>query len=140
MIHDSIANMLTIIRNASLVKHKYVRINFNKTNCAILKILFFEKYIENYEIEKTSSFSQFKHIKIVLRYNGWWIKKPFFSTFRRISKLSKRIFYSIDYFKKFSNFLKYNDGIAILSTSSGIISHFRAKQINKGGEVLCYIS
>jgi small subunit ribosomal protein S8 len=80
-----------------------------------------------------------KSIKIYLKYKGWWIKRPFFTTIQRISKPGKRVFSSYKNFNEKINILRYNQGIAIISTSSGVMSHIKAYQLKKGGEILCYI-
>jgi small subunit ribosomal protein S8 len=80
-----------------------------------------------------------KQIKAVLKYSGWWKKKPVFSILKRISKPGQRIFASYKDFNKIIDALKYEQGIAIISTSSGIMSHLKASKLKKGGEILCYI-
>ena len=80
-----------------------------------------------------------KKIKIYLKYKGWWIKKSFFSILKRISKPGKRVFSNYKNFDNSINVLRYQQGIAIISTSSGVMSHLKATQLKKGGEILCYI-
>ena len=89
-------------------------------------------------IENDTNSSQ-KIIKALLKYKGWWIKKPFFSTIQRVSKPGKRVFSSYKNFYKEISILKYQQGTAIISTSSGIMSHLKATKLKKGGEILCYI-
>jgi len=144
MINDNISDMLTRIRNANSVKKTYTDIIYSKINIAILKILLFEGYIENYSIELTKVKNKKKDIlkkkiRVFLKYNGWWIKKSFISIMERISKPGKRIFSNYKNFKNVIIPLHYNQGIAIISTSSGIMTHFDAIQLKKGGEILCYI-
>jgi small subunit ribosomal protein S8 len=146
MINDNIADMLTRIRNASLVKHSFLYVLYSKLNLAILKVLLAEGYILNYTFEnEPKSFESEKKkrsqktIKVFLKYKGWWIKKPFFSILERVSKPGKRIFSSYKNFNQTINILRYNQGIAIISTSSGVMSHNKAIQLKKGGEILCYI-
>jgi small subunit ribosomal protein S8 len=74
-----------------------------------------------------------------LKYKGWWVKKPFFSSIVRISKPGQRIFSKYKDFKKKISLLKYEQGIAIISTSSGVMSHLKASKMKKGGEILCFI-
>jgi small subunit ribosomal protein S8 len=137
MTNDLVSDMLTRIRNASLARHSFTRIRYSKLNLAILKVLENEGYIKSYYTENEENST--KEIKALLKYKGWWIKKPFFSTIKRISKPGKRIFASYKDFNKKIDILKYEQGTAIISTSSGIMSHLKAIKIKKGGEILCYI-
>lgn len=143
MTNDNISDMLTRIRNASLAKHNFTCVIYSKVNLAILKVLLAEGYIKNYNVEIFSLYKDSKNsqkiIKIYLKYKGWWIKKAFFSTIKRISKPGKRIFSSYKNFNNSLNILRYQQGIAIISTSSGVMSHLKASQLKKGGEILCYI-
>jgi small subunit ribosomal protein S8 len=136
MINDLISDMLTRIRNASLAKHSLTRVNYSRLNFAILKVLLAENYIQNFELEREGKKIS---IRILLKYKGWWIKKPLFSTIQRISKPGKRVFCSYKKFDTLIDTLRYEQGIAIISTSSGVMSHLKAKKFKKGGEVLCYI-
>jgi small subunit ribosomal protein S8 len=136
MINDLISDMLTRIRNASLAKHSLTRVNYSRLNFAILKVLLSENYIQNFELEREGKKIS---IRIILKYKGWWIKKPLFSTLQRISKPGKRVFCSYKKFDTLIDTLRYEQGIAIISTSSGVMSHLKAKKFKKGGEVLCYI-
>lgn len=137
MTNDLISDMLTRIRNASLARHSFSILRYSKQTCGILEVLKKEGYIKGYEIlEVTNSKPT---IKVFLKYKGWWIKKPFFSTIRRVSKPGQRIFSGYKEFKTKVNVLNYNQGTAIISTSSGIMSHFKAIKLRKGGEILCYI-
>lgn len=137
MTNDLVSDMLTRIRNASLARHNYALIRYSKLNLEILKVLAKEGYIKTYNLENNLTFST--QIKAVLKYKGWWIKKPLFSTIQRISKPGQRIFASYKDFGKKVDALKYEQGIAIISTSSGIMSHLKAMKLKKGGEILCYI-
>jgi small subunit ribosomal protein S8 len=138
MTNDLVSDMLTRIRNASLARHSFTCIRFSKLNLAILKVLEAEGYIKEFYVENDTNSSQ-KIIKALLKYKGWWIKKPFFSTIQRVSKPGKRVFSSYKNFYKEISILKYQQGTAIISTSSGIMSHLKATKLKKGGEILCYI-
>jgi small subunit ribosomal protein S8 len=129
--------MLTRIRNASLARHSFARVKYSKLNLSILKVLLAEGYIKSYSLEK-NSFNQ-NDIKIILKYKGWWIKKPLFSTIQRISKPGQRVFSSYKKFNEVIDVLRYEQGLAVISTSSGIMSHLKAEKLKKGGEILCYI-
>jgi len=137
MVNDLVSDMLTRIRNASLAKHSVTFASYSKLNLAILKVLLAEGYIENYQVEMTKT--SLKQIKIELKYKGWWIKKPFFSTLVRISKPGKRVFSGYKQYQKVIDILRYQQGMAIISTSSGVMSHPKAIQLKKGGEILCYV-
>ncbi len=141
MTNDNISDMLTRIRNASMAKHSFTRVVYSKVNLAILKVLLAEGYIKDYlvETEVESQRAGIQVIKIFLKYKGWWVKKSFFSIIKRISKPGKRIFSSYKHFNDSISVLKYEQGIAIISTSSGVMSHLKATQLKKGGEILCYI-
>lgn len=138
MTNDNISDMLTRIRNASMAKHSFTRVVYSKVNLAILKVLLAEGYIQDYNSESVLTDSR-KEIKIFLKYKGWWIKKPFFNILKRISKPGKRVFSGYKNFDDLINVLRYEQGIAIISTSSGVMSHLKAIQLKKGGEILCYI-
>ena len=137
MTNDLISDMLTRIRNASLARHSFTYVDYSESNLAILKVLSREGYIRGYRVDQNRASN--KLIKTFLKYKGWWIKKPLFSTIKRISKPGQRIFAGYNEFDKKLDYLKYKQGIAILSTSSGIMSHTKAIQLKKGGEILCYI-
>jgi len=137
MTNDLVSNMLTSIRNASLAKHSFTRIQYSKLNLAILKVLQAEGYIENYYLEKNEANKE--SIRVILKYKGWWIKKPLFSTLKRISKPGQRVFSGYKHFEEVIDTLRYEQGIAIISTSIGVISHLKATKLKKGGEILCYV-
>lgn len=135
MVKDLISDMLTRIRNASLAKHNFVNLQYSKQTCDILKIFTKEGYIMGYTIEKNSH----NFIKVYLKYKGSWIKTSFISQLIRISKPGQRIYTSYRNFYKAIKYLKYNEGIGIISTSNGVMNHFKAYYYKKGGEIICYI-
>jgi small subunit ribosomal protein S8 len=137
MSNDLVSDMLTRIRNACLARHSLARVRYSNLNLAILKVLEAEGYIKSFEIEKNEKAQLI--IKISLKYKGWWIKKPLFSSLNRISKPGQRVFSSYKTFPKIIDVLRFEQGIAIISTSSGVMSHLKATKLKKGGEVLCYI-
>lgn len=137
MTNDLISEMLTAIRNSSLAKRSFASIRYSKLNAEILKVLKKEGYIQESILE--NSFSSQPKLRVKLKYKGWWIKKPFFSILKRISRPGKRIFSSYKDFNTKVDGLKQKNGIAIISTSSGIMSHIKATRFKKGGEILCYI-
>jgi small subunit ribosomal protein S8 len=137
MTNDLISDMLTRIRNASLARHSFARVRYSKLNLSILKVLLSEGYINSYSLEK-NNLNQ-NEIKIILKYKGWWIKKPLFSIMKRISKPGQRVFSGYKNFNDIISVLKYEQGTAIISTSVGVMSHNKATKLKKGGEILCYI-
>jgi small subunit ribosomal protein S8 len=137
MTNDLVSDMLTRIRNASLAKHSFTNVKYSKLNLAILKVLATEGYIQGYVMENENEPN--KGIKVSLKYKGWWIKKPFFSELKRVSKPGKRIFSGYKNFTNNIDVLRYEQGTAIISTSSGVMSHSKAIKLKKGGEILCYI-
>lgn len=143
MVTDTIANLLTRIRNSVLKQHKNLIVNYSKINLQILLLLKEKKYIENFIIlaEYTSQLNPtpFKKLKIILKYTGWWNKIPMFTIIKRISKPGKRIFSKYTCFANKIPELRYNQGLAVISTSSGIIDHLQATILKKGGEILFYI-
>lgn len=137
MTNDLVSDMLTRIRNSSMARHTFVRVRYSKLNLAILKVLENESYIANYLIEEENNPQ--KEIKIFLKYKGWWIKKPLFSTLKRVSTPGQRVFSGYKNFGKLIDTLRYEQGTAIVSTSNGVMSHLKATKLKKGGEILCYI-
>lgn len=137
MTNDLVSDMLTRIRNASLARHSFTNIKYSKLNLSILKVLETEGYIKGYNLEEIGKNKLC--IRVLLKYKGWWIKKPFFSIIQRISKPGQRIFSSYKKYSKVIDVLKYEQGTAIVSTSIGVMTHYKATQLKKGGEILCYI-
>lgn len=137
MSNDLVSDMLTRIRNACLARHTIVRVRYSNLNLSILKVLESEGYIKSFEIEESENVQPF--IKVLLKYKGWWIKKPLFSSLKRISKPGQRVFSGYKNFQKLIDILRFQQGIAIISTSSGVMSHIKATKLKKGGEILCYI-
>ena len=136
MTTDLVSDMLTRIRNASLAKHSFTKVQYSKQNLAILKVLMSEGFINSYSIEEEENNTQ--SLKVLLKYKGWWIKKPLFSIIKRISKPGLRVFSGYKQFNNKLDVLRYEQGIAIISTSSGVMSHIKASKL-KGGEIICYI-
>jgi small subunit ribosomal protein S8 len=130
--------MLTRIRNATLARHSFARIRYSKLNLAILEVLTAEGYIGKYMIEATDRAVPYE-IKVFLKYKGWWIKKPLFSTLKRVSTPGQRVFSGYKHFQENIDVLRYDQGTAIISTSIGIVSHTKATKLKKGGEILCFI-
>ncbi|MEG1528486.1 MAG: 30S ribosomal protein S8 [Clostridia bacterium] len=130
VVTDTIADMLTRIRNASTAKHTDVEIPSSNTKMAIAKILLDEGYITAVEEKKDKIQGT---IKITLKYGPKGVKV--FSGLRRISKPGLRVYSPADQLPKVLNGL----GIAIVSTSKGIMTDKNARAQNLGGEVLAYV-
>jgi len=132
MITDPIADYLTRIRNAVRANHRIVEIPASNLKKGITKILFEKGYILNYKFEDDSKPGL---IKIALKYHPV-TKVPAIRDIRRISKPGLRHYCSSDKLPRVLNGL----GIAIISTSSGLITDKEARQRKVGGEVICYVS
>ena len=131
MVTDTISDMLTRIRNANMVKHQIVQIPATKMATAITKILKEEGYIENFEIYKEKSFS---YLLISLKYKGK-LREPIISKIQRISRPGARVYSNSQNLPSVLEDL----GIAIISTSNGVMTNLKAKELGIGGEILCYI-
>ena len=131
MVTDTISDMLTRIRNATMVKHQIVQISSTKMSIAIAEILKEEGFIEDFENYLEN---QKNYLLISLKYLGK-SRKSVISKVERISKPGLRIYSSSKQLPKVLD----NLGIAIISTSKGIMTNLKAKEIGIGGEVLFYI-
>ena len=131
MVTDNIADMLTRIRNANMVKHEIVEIPATKMSKAIAVILKEEGFIENFEI-----FSEklYNYLLLSLKYKGA-SRERVISKIKRISKPGLRVYANSKSLPSVLDGL----GIAILSTSQGVMTNNKAKELGIGGEVLCYI-
>lgn len=123
---DPIADMITRIRNAQMAGIEEIKVQHSKIKENILFILKDEHFIEDYEVIENN---KKKEIKIILKYYN---KKPIISHIRRISKPSRRIYIKSSEIKPVMN----NRGIAILSTSKGLMISRKAKKLGLGGEVI----
>ena len=131
MVTDNIADMLTRIRNANMVKHQIVEIRATKMSKAIAKILKEEGFIENFE---TYSENLYHYLLLSLKYKGQ-SRERVISNIKRVSKPGLRFYVKSQQLPNVLNGL----GIAILSTSKGVMTNTKAKELGIGGEVLCYI-
>ena len=128
---DPIADMLTRIRNASSSKHKTVDIPSSNMKLAIAKILLEEGYIKSFEeIKETNNQGV---IRVTLKYSEKG--KKVIDGLKRISKPGLRVYASKDELPKVLNGL----GIALISTSKGIMTDKQAREAGLGGEVLAYV-
>jgi len=127
---DPIADMLTRIRNAQLVKKKTVEMPCSRTKKAIAQVLKDEGYIENFTIEKKDEKDT---IKVYLKY---YAGKSVIENIKRISKPGLRIYSTCRDLPVVMNGL----GITIISTSSGVMTEKNAKLAGIGGELICCVS
>ncbi len=131
MITDPIADYLTRIRNGIKANHRVVEIPASNLKKDITQILKDKGYVLNYKIEKGS---QQDIIKIALKYHQV-TKFPAIRKLKRVSRPGLRIYSSAKNIPRVLNGL----GIAILSTSNGVMTDKEARKERIGGEVLCYI-
>jgi len=128
---DPIADYLTRIRNANSAGHKVVVIPSSNLKKELTKILFDQGYILSYKFDETTVQGS---IKIALKYDSY-TKTPVIKKLQRISKPGLRKYTGSQDVPRVLNGL----GIAIVSTSKGLMTGKKAKQSNLGGEVLCYV-
>ncbi|HMV09682.1 MAG TPA: 30S ribosomal protein S8 [Cyclobacteriaceae bacterium] len=129
---DPISDYLTRLRNAIKANHKVVEIPASNLKKEITKVLFDKGYILNYKFEQGSNPQG--TIKIALKYSPE-TKESAITSLERISTPGLRQYRGIDNLPKVLNGL----GVAILSTSKGVITDKEARKLNVGGEVLCYV-
>ena len=132
MITDPIADYLTRIRNAVAAKHRMLEVPASNMRKNITKILFEKGYILNYKFEDDNTQGK---IKIALKYHPV-TKLPAITDIKRVSRPGLRNYVSSDELPRVINGL----GIAILSTSKGVITDKEARKLGIGGEVICFVS
>ena len=127
---DPIADMLTRIRNANMVSHATVEMPSSKLKVQLAKLLKEEGFITDYNVKEDG---KFKVLEITLKYDAK--NKPVITKLERISKPGLRNY------SKAKNLPKVlgGMGIAIVSTSKGLLTDRKARKENIGGEVLCYV-
>lgn len=130
-ITDTIADLLTRIRNACTSKHDFVDVPASKTKKAIVQILLDEGYISKYFllVKKNNQYV----LRIRLKYTS--NKKPVIAGIKRVSKPGLRIYTNVENMPKVIRGL----GIAIISTSKGIMTDRKARSENVGGEIMAYV-
>jgi len=130
---DTISDYLTRVRNAIKANHRIVEVPASNLKKEITKILFEKGYILNYKFEATENKQGV--IKIALKYHPV-TKTPAIRSLERVSSPGLRKYSGVTTMPKVLNGL----GIAIVSTSKGVITDKEARKMNIGGEVLCYVS
>ena len=128
---DPISDYLTRVRNAIMARHKVVEIPASNIKKEITKILFDKGYILSYKFEEDDKQGI---IKIALKYHPE-TKAPAIKTLKRVSRPGLRKYANVSEMPRVLNGL----GIAILSTSHGVITDKEARKQKIGGEVLCYV-
>ncbi|MBA4746680.1 MULTISPECIES: 30S ribosomal protein S8 [Flavobacteriaceae] len=131
MLTDPISDYLTRLRNASKAGHRVVDIPGSNLKRQITKILFDQGYILSYKFEEDKVQG---NIKIALKYDKF-TKEPIIKKLQRVSKPGLRKYSNSNDLPRVLNGL----GIAIVSTSHGVMTSKQAQQENVGGEVLCYV-
>jgi len=132
MYTDPIADYLTRIRNAAKANHRVVEVPASNMKKQMTKILYDKGFISNYKFEETENKQGL--IKIALKYNPI-TKMSAISSIRRVSKPGLRKYVNAEKLPRVINGL----GIAIVSTSRGLMTDKEARQLHVGGEVICYV-
>ena len=128
-VSDPIADALTRIRNANMVKHETVSMPASNLKVELVKVLQKEGYVDSYTVEEVDGF---KELKVTLKYNNG---NSVITGLQRISKPGLRVY------SKAKNMPRVFDGmgIAVISTSKGLMTEKEARTNKLGGEVLCYV-
>ncbi|MBR3569202.1 MAG: 30S ribosomal protein S8 [Oscillibacter sp.] len=129
-ITDPVADMLTRIRNANAAKHDKVEVPASNMKKSIARILLEEGYIRNYQVLDDSPQGT---IRITLKYNPG--KERVITGLKRVSKPGLRVYAGADELPKVLKGL----GIAIISTSRGVMTDRKARELHVGGEVLAFV-
>lgn len=131
MVTDPIADFLTRIRNAQMARHRIVEIPASNVKKRMTEILYDKGYILKYKFEEDNKQGL---IKIALKYDAQ-TKEPAIRSLERVSRPGLRQYAKPNEIRRVQNGL----GIAIVSTSKGVMTDKEARTQNVGGEVLCYI-
>lgn len=131
MTTDPIADLLTRVRNAIRAKHRVVEIPASNIKKEITKVLFEKGFIQNYKFDETGPQGT---IKIALKYNPT-TKQSAIVDLQRVSRPGLRQYKGAATLPRILNGL----GVAIVSTSKGVMTDKEARTLNIGGEVLCYV-
>ena len=129
MVNDTVSYMLTRIRNANNAKQQLVEIPFTKMTQSLINILESEGYVESSKVLPTRN-----TILVSLKYVGRK-RKSVITTLKRVSKPGTRVYSGAKNLPKVLG----NLGIAIVSTSHGVLTDKQARKLNLGGEILCYV-
>lgn len=133
MMTDPIADMLTRIRNAAMARHKQVVVPASKMKIEIARILQEEGFIERYDVGQEKPQPM---LRIILKYDtSVHPPRPVIQGLQRVSKPGRRIYVK----RREIPYVRSGMGIAILSTSKGVMTDREARRQNVGGEVICYV-
>jgi small subunit ribosomal protein S8 len=133
MLTDPISDMLTRIRNAALARHERVRIPASRLKHTIADVLKAEGYVSDVQLEAPAQGPAHKTLTLVLKYGR--DRAPAIEGIRRISRPGRRIYVGAQEIPK----VKSGLGIAVLSTSRGVMSDRQARKAGVGGELLCEV-
>jgi small subunit ribosomal protein S8 len=128
--HDPVADMLTRIRNGQQAKHQQVTLISSNLKEEIARVLKEEGYISDFSVEPLEN--NLKSMTVDLKY---FKGKPVIETIKRISRPGLRVYKSAKELAPIPGF-----GVAILSTSKGVMTHIKAKADGVGGEVICEVA
>jgi small subunit ribosomal protein S8 len=128
---DTIADMLTAIRNANMRALREVRVPHSNIKAEIARILKEEGFIEDYRIEGDKK----RDLVIIMKYKGKRGKDPVIEGIERVSKPGRRVYVGVDEIPRVRNGL----GVAILSTPAGVLTGKQARTKRVGGELLCKV-
>ena len=131
---DPIADLLTRIRNGIMARHRVVDCPASNIKKNIVKILFEKGYILNYKFEEAGTVYPQGNIKIALKYNPD-TKQPAIKSIQRVSRPGLRKYVGHEDLPRVLNGL----GVAVISTSQGVMTDKEARAKNIGGEVICYV-
>ena len=129
MLQDPISDMLTRIRNAQMANHESVFCYASKFERAILSVLKDEGYIESFESDKDNK----NIVTVSLRY---YQEKPVITFIKRVSKPGLRIYKAFKEINEVCGGL----GIAVVSTSKGLMTDLKARELKLGGEIICQVA
>lgn len=128
--NDPVSDLLTRIRNGQQANKQVVHMDASKLKCAIAKVLQEEGYINGFEVRQAGHTSQ---LSIELKY---YMGRPVIETLKRISRPGLRIYRGADDLPQVNGGL----GIAVVSTSKGVMTDRGARNAGHGGEVLCFVA
>jgi len=129
-VSDPIADMLTRVRNASVISHEVALVPNARTKLALARILKEEGFIQDYDVLKGSP-----HSMISIRLNYYANKEPDIRGLKRVSKTGIRLYVKKGEIPRIYGGL----GVAVLSTSRGLMTGHKARNQGVGGELLCYV-
>ena len=130
MVNDPIADMLTRLHNAAVVRHPQVAMPASKIRVAIAKILKDEGFVDKLEVTRERPQAM---LKVWLKYDQ--TRKPILSGTRRVSKPGRRVYAGT----RDIPWVQHGLGVAIVSTTKGVMTGARAKKEGLGGEILCEV-